>query len=98
MPILYDHYLIVPHKDLHSVFDASAKKKTVAMRHALDLAKKTNKIIVIVRVVEIVTPQQAAEHNAHLTLGESATSQTVFNAEAVSASDGVPPSAPAQVA
>ncbi len=45
MPILYDNYLIVPHKDLHGVFDASAKKKPVAMRHALDLAKKTNKII-----------------------------------------------------
>ena len=65
MPILYDHYLIVPHKDLHGVFDASAKKKSVAMRHALDLAKKTNKIIVIVRVIEIVTPQQAAEQGLH---------------------------------
>ena len=40
----------------------------------------------------------AAEQNAHLTLGESAPSQTVFYAEAVSTSDGVPPSAPAQVA
>lgn len=67
MPILYDNYLIVPHKDLHGVFDASAKKKPVAMRHALDLAKKTNKVIVIVRVVEIITPQQAAEHSVEQT-------------------------------
>lgn len=69
MPILYDNYLIVPHKDLHSVFDASAKKKPVAMRHALDLAKKTNKVIVIVRVIEIITPQQAAEHSVNQTAG-----------------------------
>jgi hypothetical protein len=67
MPILYDNYLIVPHKDLHGVFDASAKKKSVAMRHALDLAKKTNKVIVIVRVIEIVTPQKAAEHSVEQT-------------------------------
>jgi len=42
--------------------------------------------------------QQAAQQYAHLTLGESAPSQAVSNAEAVSTSDGVPPSAPAQVA
>lgn len=40
----------------------------------------------------------AAQHNAHSTLGESATSQAVSNAENLSTSDGVPPSAPAQVA
>jgi hypothetical protein len=67
MPILYDNYLIVPHKDLNSVHDASAKKKAVAMRHAIDLAKKTNKVVVIVRVIEIVTPQRAAEQSVHPT-------------------------------
>lgn len=43
-------------------------------------------------------PCESAQQNAHLTLGESAPSQAVSNAEAVSTSDGVPPSAPAQVA
>lgn len=39
-----------------------------------------------------------AQHNAHSTLGESATSQAVINTEILSTSDGVPPSAPARVA
>jgi len=39
-----------------------------------------------------------AEQNAHLTLGESAPSQTVFNAEAVSTSDSVPPPSPTRTA
>lgn len=43
-------------------------------------------------------PCETAQHNAHPTLGESATSQAVTNAETLSASDGVPPSAPARVA
>ena len=39
-----------------------------------------------------------AQQNAHPTLGESAPSQAVSNAETLSTSDGVPPSAPARVA
>ena len=59
--------MIVQKKDLHSVFEASAKKKPAERRNALDLAKKTNKVIVIVRVIEIITPQQAAEHSVEQT-------------------------------
>jgi hypothetical protein len=67
MPITHDSYLIAPHKALHGVYDASAKKKSVAREHAFRLAQKTGKVIVIVRVIEIVTPQQAAEHGVHQT-------------------------------
>lgn len=42
--------------------------------------------------------KKSAQQNAHPTLGESATSQAVTNAETLSTSDGVPPSAPARVA
>lgn len=42
--------------------------------------------------------QHAAQQNAHPTLGDSATSQAESNAETLSTSDGVPPSAPARVA
>lgn len=60
MPILHDHYLIVPNKELHTMHDASAKKKTVALQHAQRLANKTQKIIVVVRVTEIILPEKAA--------------------------------------
>lgn len=63
MPILHDHYLIVPNKALHGIFDASAKKKTIAHNHAKSLADKTGKIIVVVRVVEIIVPEKAAEQS-----------------------------------
>lgn len=69
MPILHDHYLIVPNKELHGIYDASARKKTVAHNHAKSLADKTGKIIVVVRVVEIVVPEKAAEQSVHLTSG-----------------------------
>jgi hypothetical protein len=48
--------------------------------------------------LEHMQKEAAAQHNAHPTLGESATSQAVSNAETLSTSDGVPPSAPARVA
>lgn len=72
MPILYDHYLIVPNKELHGIYNASARKKIVAHNHAKSLANKTGKIIVVVRVVEIIVPEKAAEQSVHLTLGDSA--------------------------
>lgn len=65
MPILHDHYLIVPNKELHGIYDASARKKTVAHNHAKSLADKTGKIIVVVRVVEIIVPEKSAEHRVH---------------------------------
>ena len=40
----------------------------------------------------------AAQQSVHLTLGDSATSQAVSEAETLSTSDGVPSSAPARVA
>jgi len=43
-------------------------------------------------------PKCAAQQNAHPTLGESATSQAVSEAETLSTSDSVPPSAPVRVA
>lgn len=98
MPILHDHYLIVPNKELHGIFDASAKKKTIAHNHAKSLADKTGKIIVVVRVVEIIVPEKAAEHHAHLTPESLASSQAVVNASALGQSDSVPPPAQAQVA
>lgn len=48
--------------------------------------------------LERMQKEAAAQQNAHPTLGESATSQAVTNAETFSTSDGVPPSAPARVA
>lgn len=41
---------------------------------------------------------KAAQQNAHPTLGKSADLQAVSEAETLSTSDGVPPSAPARVA
>lgn len=67
MPIQHGHYLIVPNKELHGIYDASARKKTVAHNYAKSLADKTGKIIVVVRVVEIVVPEKAAEQGVHPT-------------------------------
>lgn len=63
MPILHDHYLIVPNKELHNIHDASARKKTAALSRARLVANKTGKIIVVVRVVEIIVPEKAAEQS-----------------------------------
>lgn len=63
MPILHDNYLIVPNKELHDIYDASARRKAIAHNHAKSLADKTGKIIVVVRVVEIVVPEKAAEQS-----------------------------------
>lgn len=51
-----------------------------------------------VHVCVVLPAKKAAQQNAHPTLGESATSQAVSEAETLSTSDSVPPSAPVRVA
>jgi len=66
MPIQHDHYLIAESKKIHQAYDASAVKKPVAIKHAELLAKRTGKVVVIVRVIKIVVPEKRSDDHAEV--------------------------------